>query len=320
MSSILKALQRLERDRAGSREHEPALSGELSEELTTPTPAPRRVQPAVWLGIGLALVVTAAGAWLGAPWLATQVGDTPAVVASVRHADPAPTTRSAPRAETAPAPAEESPFGERPAREAPPRNVAPAPAPTREVAAAPSVQEAPRSAPVATAPATSPPAERTEMPAREPKAEPAALVESRPSQVAAAPRSEPAAPPVKSRPPEEPAASSPTKTTPRPKSEARPPPSAAPKPKPAPPARVKPAAPPPATVASAGLAPELAVLRTSWHPTPSRRAARVKIAGSDAVLEMREGDTTGALRVMKIEPSAVVFTFQGKEVRRAVGK
>jgi len=46
----------------------------------------------------------------------------------------------------------------------------------------------------------------------------------------------------------------------------------------------------------------------------------VKIAGSDVAREVHEGETTGALTVVKIEPSAVVFTFQGREVRRAVGE
>jgi hypothetical protein len=92
-----------------------------------------------------------------------------------------------------------------------------------------------------------------------------------------------------------------------------------------PPVQVKappadPASPPPATPASAGLAPEISVLRTSWHPTPGRRAARVRIAGSEAARDFHEGDVAGALRVEKIEPSAVVFTFQGRELRRTVGQ
>jgi hypothetical protein len=88
----------------------------------------------------------------------------------------------------------------------------------------------------------------------------------------------------------------------------------APKPSP-PPGRAK-----PSPVASAEFAPEITVLQTSWHPTPSKRAARVKIAGGGAAQQLREGEDVGALRVVKIEPSAVVFTFQGRELRRAVGK
>ena len=74
------------------------------------------------------------------------------------------------------------------------------------------------------------------------------------------------------------------------------------------------------TAKAAALAPELAVLRTSWHPSPDRRLARVRITEGGAPREMREGETEGALHVMKIEPSAVVFMFQGREIRRSVGK
>jgi len=62
------------------------------------------------------------------------------------------------------------------------------------------------------------------------------------------------------------------------------------------------------------------VLRTSWHPSPDRRLARVRVTAGGVPREMREGETDGALHVVKIEPSAVVFTFQGQEIRRTVGK
>jgi hypothetical protein len=65
--------------------------------------------------------------------------------------------------------------------------------------------------------------------------------------------------------------------------------------------------------------PEITVLRTSWHPRPERRLARVRLAGSSAPVEVHEGDALSTLVVKTIEPSGVVFLHGGRELRRGVG-
>jgi hypothetical protein len=65
------------------------------------------------------------------------------------------------------------------------------------------------------------------------------------------------------------------------------------------------------------LASAVHVQRTLWHPMPARRTALV--AAADGEHELREGDKLGALTVEKIEPSGVVFSYAGREVRRGVG-
>ncbi len=72
MSSILKALQRLERDRAGGRDHEPALAEELSQELIGDPDAvslERRRSTAFWIGLAACLELTQA------PFIASRLAD-----------------------------------------------------------------------------------------------------------------------------------------------------------------------------------------------------------------------------------------------------
>ncbi len=60
--------------------------------------------------------------------------------------------------------------------------------------------------------------------------------------------------------------------------------------------------------------------RTTWHPTPERRAARVVVEGFADPLELREGDAVGVLVVSEIQPSGVVFLHGGTKLRRKVGR
>ncbi len=99
-------------------------------------------------------------------------------------------------------------------------------------------------------------------------------------------------------------------------------PAPAPAPKAAPVPAVAVAEPEPAAaepeVATIAPRPEVWVERTQWHPTPERRRALVRLAG-DQPRELAEGDAIGALVIREIQPSGVVFLFQGEEFRRGLG-
>jgi len=86
-------------------------------------------------------------------------------------------------------------------------------------------------------------------------------------------------------------------------------------PEPAPPAAT--ADPEPAV---RNIMPELTVAGTVWHPDPGQRTARVELAGRGEPLVLREGDAVGSLVVKAIEPSGVVFRMGEVEVRRRVGQ
>ena len=88
-------------------------------------------------------------------------------------------------------------------------------------------------------------------------------------------------------------------------------------PKPAP---SRPAPPAPRAVAAAPPPPEVEVLRTSWHPRPERRTARVRVSGLAAPVEIHEGDAVATLVVKTIEPSGVLFLNGGQELKRGVGE
>lgn len=74
----------------------------------------------------------------------------------------------------------------------------------------------------------------------------------------------------------------------------------------------------PATVSSYS-GPTLTVERTMWHPIAAKRFA-VVIVGSGASREVREGDEIGTVLVARIEPSGVIFSDQGKEFHRRIGE
>jgi hypothetical protein len=75
-----------------------------------------------------------------------------------------------------------------------------------------------------------------------------------------------------------------------------------------------------APVAPRATIPDVAVLRTSWHPDASRRSARIRIEANGEVVTLREGDAVGALVVREISPSAVLFQTGEVEIRRRVGE
>jgi hypothetical protein len=65
--------------------------------------------------------------------------------------------------------------------------------------------------------------------------------------------------------------------------------------------------------------PEITVARTIWHPAPERRVAVVEPPGG-ARREVHEGDTVDDYRVVRIEPSGVVFERDGVERLRKIGE
>jgi hypothetical protein len=172
--------------------------------------------------------------------------------------------------------------------------------PRRPPAIARATQLPERAAPVEPVPASlsAAPLETTpplEPPPAEPLVEPVAVAEVAPEREAPpAPRPAPLA-----AAPAPPAAPDPA------------PPAASGVPEPAPPA----ATPDVATIAPR---PEVWVERTQWHPTAERRRALVRLAG-DQPRELSEGDAIGALVIREIQPSGVVFLFQGNEFRRGIG-
>ena len=86
----------------------------------------------------------------------------------------------------------------------------------------------------------------------------------------------------------------------------------APRPAPAPRRAARPAPDP--------VIPSLVVASTVWHPDAARRLARVRLAGREGDVELREGDAVGSLVVSAIEPSGVVFLLGDLEVRLRVGE
>jgi hypothetical protein len=65
--------------------------------------------------------------------------------------------------------------------------------------------------------------------------------------------------------------------------------------------------------------PEAHVDSTTWHPDAARRLAVVSTPDRGEVT-LREGDAIGELVVLRIEPAAVVFLYEGREVSRRVGE
>lgn len=62
------------------------------------------------------------------------------------------------------------------------------------------------------------------------------------------------------------------------------------------------------------------VSRTVWHPNLERRLAFVSLGDSARSLRVREGDAVGTFVVQRIEPSGVIFIRDGVEVRRGIGE
>jgi len=66
--------------------------------------------------------------------------------------------------------------------------------------------------------------------------------------------------------------------------------------------------------------PDVAVVKTVWHPHRDRRSAEVQVGASGETVKLREGDAVGGMVVREISPSSVVFQAGAVEVRRRVGQ
>ena len=309
MSSILKALQRVEEERPAGAPSAPrrALRGDFAAEKSKPLLRPaRRRQPnlRVWASLG-AIGLLALLVW----WRLPEPG-APEVVAARTEASPSEPVAGAepPRAE-----ARAEPVTRAEPALAPPPQEEPAPPPAPEEALARGAEPVPAPAPEAAAPAEVPVevAERLpplgaplDAPAPapvEPAPAPAAPVPQAPAPpaTAAAPEPKPAPEPVRAAPAPPVARVARTEPAPAP---ARPAPVAAkPAPKPAP------------------SAPAVLVERTSWHPSAERRVAWVNVAGISGTRELHEGDAVGAFVVKEIRPSSVVFLHGADTLQRRVG-
>jgi hypothetical protein len=76
-------------------------------------------------------------------------------------------------------------------------------------------------------------------------------------------------------------------------------------------------APPPAPSA-----PQIAVSveKTQWHPLADRRIAWLRVPGDPDALRVVEGDVVDGLLISAIEPSGVVFERDGEKIRRPLGR
>jgi hypothetical protein len=71
--------------------------------------------------------------------------------------------------------------------------------------------------------------------------------------------------------------------------------------------------------ARATATPGVSVLRTIWHPKAERRTALLEVTGGESPHEYREGDRVGSFTLLRIEPSGVVFERDGVELREKIG-
>ena len=203
---------------------------------------------------------------------------------------------------------------------------------------APSVLQSPARTPGQTTPEQTAP-----VAALAPDETPAADVVSPPVRIVASPRPEPPPPAAPSAPVRETAlaAVAPTPSVVEAqrieRSRVEPAPAPDPKPMTAPKPRADLASPPPPVAARepanesqarASVAveridrrglPDVLVRRTTWHPTPDRRSASVRVGATGQELTLREGDAVGGLVLKEISPSSVLFEAGEVEIRRRVG-
>jgi hypothetical protein len=62
------------------------------------------------------------------------------------------------------------------------------------------------------------------------------------------------------------------------------------------------------------------VIGTVWHPDAARRSARLRVAGDQGIRDVREGDRIGGWQVMRIDPSGVLLRRGELETLRRVGE
>lgn len=65
--------------------------------------------------------------------------------------------------------------------------------------------------------------------------------------------------------------------------------------------------------------PDLTIIRTAWHPIAERRTVKIRLEKSNELLTLREGDAVGGLVVKKISPSSVLFDAGDVEIRHRIG-
>lgn len=65
--------------------------------------------------------------------------------------------------------------------------------------------------------------------------------------------------------------------------------------------------------------PAIRVEKTIWHPDADRRVAVVKLIDVDEVLRLKEGDAVGPLVVIGIKPGSVLFSHDNIEIQYNVG-
>lgn len=324
MSTILKALRRLEQDR--SRDSQRPLREQVAQ-----SPEPRRRRGLRWWVLG----VFAAGLGLGAGALLMWPGALPEREGvSAPLARPAPTPQAPPVAARGPSSASAPSFATTPALAAPPApEVATGRAALPSQALASEVEVVRRIAP--------PPLEMQEGDAAAPPRQPLpgeirpgaeALKPKRARQLAARPTAPPAPAAAEGARPPAPA------ETARRRVQAGAPEPSAPAEAPAPTEKlVIPNRPPMAVdpefpeislrppdlppVAMRSPVPVLLVSRTHWHPAAERREALIEVESETGREQrsVREGDAVGPLVVRRIEPSAVLFEYEGVELRHAVG-
>ena len=278
MSTILKALRRLERER------QPQPGKPLRDDVVALQPGEPQERPdrTLWWAsrVGAALMLVLGGLWLtsGMREVDHETEETRAPTAFAR---PDARELASEAIEPGPARARRTPVGENP----PSRRSQPPPqAVSGEMASPPKPAPAALERPsrlVARVPERSGPV--TDRPHRLPDPEPLHAFEAPAVRVA----------------------------TPRPRAGGAGPREAVPAPLPA-------AFIPKPTAAKAPPAPEAHVDSTTWHPDTARRLAVVSTPGG-APVTLHEGDAIGELVILRIEPAAVIFLYEGREVTRRVG-
>lgn len=336
MSTILKALRRLEQEKTTVSEGRPLREEVASRAGGPPAPggAARRWAPAAG-ALLLGLLAGGVVFWGVNALLGTGgAGETPAAVASGAVGGPTPAAAAPPSPSPSPEPAA---TGHAPPDEAFASDVQVVP----RRKASPRIADAePINPHRAERPGAHRPVERSAAAhARQVEEMRRALEVAQAERAAAAPPSRPSPPPARApdpAPAEEPATAATPPPAPAPSAASGSAPSArrAPAPPPEPQqasSPAEPSAPEPADAEAADaaakappsppapdLAAEVDVERTQWHPLPDRRRAWI-VVGSGETRSVVEGDVVEGMIVSKIEPSGVVFERNGESLRRAIG-
>ncbi len=305
MSTILKALRRLEEEKAANEEPRP-----LREQIASAPRGALRARRTGWLAAVVALVLGIAAGGGVIWWLFGNPAAKPAVVAAAPAA----------RAPTAVAPPALAPPA--PARAGPPDQAF---ASTVEIVDRPDAL--PRLAdadPVEPGPQQPKPGSvrPVETSAAAERARQAALAEFNAAERARRGLPPEAVPPPPSQPVEPVAAAQVAPPAPAPVALAPAPIVQAPAPAPAPAPAVAEAKPAVKPAPSKPAMPKTAVSveRTTWHPLADRRIAWLRVPGESEPRRVVEGDVIDGLLVTTIEPSGVVFDRDGEKIRRALGK